>query len=225
MIGHVTAWILEALRAHGASSVFIGVLIEQVIIPIPSPAIIMGAGFILIPETATWVQAFVLSSLKIVLPGVAASTLGAIGCYYVGRWGGKVFVDRFERFLGFSWSDVESIGAHFSRRGEEVSIFFLRAVPIVPLSLISVAAGVLEIPPRLFTVWTILGTIPRCYLLALLGWQMGSRALLFAKGVDRFESLFSILIVLGIVGTIVYIRRRVRGNLSGGKGSNSGERP
>jgi uncharacterized membrane protein YdjX (TVP38/TMEM64 family) len=110
---------------------------------------------------------------------------------------------------------VESIGSHFTRRGEEVSLFFLRAAPIVPLSLISVAAGVLEIPPRLFTVWTILGTIPRCYLLAILGWQMGSRALLIAKGVDRFESLFSLLMVLGVVGGILYVRRRVRGGLTG----------
>jgi membrane protein DedA with SNARE-associated domain len=114
--------------------------------------------------------------------------------YYLGRYGGKVFVDRFQKFLGFQWSDVESIGAHFSRRGEEISLFLLRAAPIVPLSLISVAGGVLEIPVGLFVVWSVLGTIVRCYLLAFLGWQMGGKALELARGVDRFESLISVVI-------------------------------
>jgi len=55
-----------------------------------------------------------------------------------------------------------------------------------------------------------LGTIPRCYLLAILGWQMGSRALSFSKGVDRFESLISLTMVGGVVLAILYLRRRVR---------------
>ena len=46
MIGSITQWILETLRIHGAASVFIGVIIESVIVPIPSPLIIMGAGAI-----------------------------------------------------------------------------------------------------------------------------------------------------------------------------------
>lgn len=214
MIGPLTQWILDALRTHGGWSVFVGVLIEQIVVPIPSPAIIMGAGFLLIPAGAPWASAFGTASLQIVLPGVAASTLGAIGTYAVGRYGGKAFVDRFERFLGFNWKDVESLGAHFSRRGEATSLFLLRAAPIVPLSLISVVSGVLEIPPRLFVLWSVLGTIPRCYLLGVLGWQMGSKALFFAKGVDRFETLFSGLIAAGVVGGILWIRRRVRKGLA-----------
>ena len=214
MIGQVTQWILDALRTNGGWSVFVGVLIEQVIVPIPSPAIIMGAGFILIPAEASWTAAFFKSSLEIVLPGVVASTLGAIGMYYLGHYGGKVFVDRFQRFLGFQWSDVEDIGAHFSRRGEEISLFLLRAIPIVPLSLISLAGGVLKIPLGLFIVWSVLGTVVRCYLLSFLGWQMGGKALELAHGVDRFESLISVLIAGSVVGGILYIRRRVRKGLS-----------
>lgn len=214
MIGEITAWILDALRAHGAWSVFVGVLIEQVIVPIPSPAIIMGAGFILIPETATWAAALARATVQIVLPGVVASAAGAWGTYLIARWGGRALVDRFQKYLGFTWADVESVGAHFTKRGEEISLFALRAIPIVPLSLISVAAGVLEIPFRIFMVWSVLGTIPRCYLLAVLGWQMGSRALNFSKGVDRFESLISLVMVGGVVLAILYLRRRVRKNLT-----------
>jgi membrane protein DedA with SNARE-associated domain len=214
MIGHITEWILEALRTNGGWSVFVGVLIEQIIVPIPSPAIIMGAGFILIPSDSSWAVAFLKATVEIVLPGVAASALGALGTYYVGRYGGKVFVDRFQNFLGFQWTDVESIGAHFTRRGEEISLFLLRAAPIVPLSLISVASGVLELPLRLFMLWSVLGTIVRCYLLAFLGWQMGGKALELARGVDRFESLISVVMAVGVVAGILYVRHRVKKGLA-----------
>ena len=86
MIGHITEWILEALRTNGGWSVFWGVLIEQVIVPIPSPAIIMGAGFILIPAESTWSAALIKSSLEIVFPGVLASTMGAIARTASIRW-------------------------------------------------------------------------------------------------------------------------------------------
>lgn len=194
MIGNMTQWILEALRTNGGWSVFLGVLIEQVIVPIPSPAIIMGAGFILIPADASWAVAFLQASLEIVIPGVVASALGAVGMYYLGHYGGKVFVDKFQKFLGFQWSDVEDIGAHFSRRGEEISLFLLRAAPIVPLSLISLASGVLKIPLGLFIVWSVLGTIVRCYLLAFLGWQMGGKRWSWPTGWTDLKALFLLLL-------------------------------
>jgi len=209
MMGSLTEWILQALRTHGAWSVFGGVLLEQVIIPIPSPTILMGAGFVLIPETASWSVAFLRATTQIVFPALVASTLGALGLYFLARWGGKVFVDKFQKFLGFTWADVEKLKTHFTQRGEALSLFTLRAVPIVPLSLISVVAGVLEIPFKTFMVWSVLGLIPRCFFLALLGWQTGYKTLALAKGVDRLESLLSLLLVGGIVGGVWWIRRQV----------------
>jgi len=47
-VTEILNWIMDSIRAYGAWSVFIGVIIESVIIPIPSPLVIMGAGFILI---------------------------------------------------------------------------------------------------------------------------------------------------------------------------------
>ena len=54
---------MESMRAHGQLSVFIGVMIEQIIVPIPSPLIIMGAGAILIPAGTFHSQCFPPDSL------------------------------------------------------------------------------------------------------------------------------------------------------------------
>src|SRR5688572_20920297 len=159
MIADLTQWILETLRLYGGWSVFMGVLIEQVIVPIPSPAIIMGAGFILIPAQQAWGAALIDAILKIVIPGTVASVLGDILGYYVGLWGGKVFIDKFQRYLGFSWMDVELFGKKMTKSGLAVSLFFMRALPIVPLSLVSIVSGVIKVPLRTFVIWTCLGSI------------------------------------------------------------------
>lgn len=206
-------WIMESIRAHGAWSVFIGVIIESVIVPIPSPLIIMGAGFVLIGSELSFVQAAAPILLQIVLPGAIASTLGAYIGYGIGYFGGKPLVDRWERFLGFSWSDVEALERRFQSGRINSLIFFLRAVPIFPLSVISAAAGLLRLPVAQFTLWTFYGSIPRCLLLAYLGWGLGETYQGIAKGLDRAEGIVSAILVLGIIGAILWLRARVRGRL------------
>ena len=86
MTSEITQWILELLRTHGPLSVFIGVMIESIIVPIPSPVIIMGAGAVLIAPNLSSYEAFKDIALLIVLPGSIASTLGAYIGYGIGFW-------------------------------------------------------------------------------------------------------------------------------------------
>ncbi|HRY29824.1 MAG TPA: VTT domain-containing protein, partial [Elusimicrobiota bacterium] len=153
---------------------------------------------------------------KIVLPGTVASTMGAALCYYIALWGGKVFVERFHGYLGFSWGDIERMSHRMRTSGVAATIFFMRALPIVPLSLVSMVCGVADVPSRTFLVWTVLGTIPRCYILGILGWQLGSSAMAWARGVNRFESVISLTIVLAVFGGIFYLRRRLRKDVQEG---------
>jgi membrane protein DedA with SNARE-associated domain len=210
MIAELTAWIIGTIRSYGAWSVFTGVLIEQIIVPIPSPAIIMAAGFILVPPSEALLSAFGLLALKVVVPGTLASTIGAWGGYYAGLWGGRIFVERFERYLGFGWDDVERMGKKLDARGLAASMFFMRALPIVPLSLVSIVAGVVSAPLSAYLIWSFLGSIPRCFVLGWLGWQLGASATSWAGGVNRFESLVSLLIVVAVMAAIIYLRRRER---------------
>jgi membrane protein DedA with SNARE-associated domain len=204
---------MESIRSHGAWSVFIGVIIESVIVPIPSPLIIMGAGFVLISPQFSFFEALVPILLQIVLPGSVASTLGAYIGYGIGYFGGKTLVDRWKRFLGFNWSDVEALERRFQGGRVNTTIFFLRALPIFPLSVISAAAGLLRLPLQQFSIWTFYGAIPRCLLLGYLGWGLGETYQGFAKGLDRAEGVVSAILILTVIGAIVWLRARVRGKM------------
>lgn len=204
---------MDSIRAYGPWSVFIGVIIESVIVPIPSPLIIMGAGFVLISPELKFFEALMPILLKIVLPGAVASTLGAYIGYAIGYLGGKPMVDRWKSFLGFSWNEVEAMEHRFQGGRANMSIFLLRALPIFPLSVISAAAGLLRLPIKQFSLWTFYGTIPRCLFLGYLGWGMGETYQGMAKGIDKAESIMSAILILAILAVIIWLRARVRGKI------------
>ncbi len=206
-------WIIDSIRAYGPWSVFVGVIIESVIVPIPSPLIIMGAGFLLIGAELSFLQAFAPIMVQIVLPGSIASTLGAYIGYGIGYIGGKPLVERLQNFLGFSWSDVEAMEHRFREGQVNTSLFFLRALPIFPLSVISAAAGLLRLPIRQFTLWTFYGSIPRCLFLGYLGWGLGEPYQAIAKGIDKVETIISLLLLGLIFALILWLRWRIRGKI------------
>ena len=209
-MGEILDWIMESIRTYGAWSVFAGVIIESVIVPIPSPLVIMGAGFILISPELSFTGALTPILLLIVLPGATGSTLGAFIGYGIGFWGGKPLVERWKGFLGLEWREVDAFQRRLRGSHIRATIFFLRALPIFPLSLISAAAGFVRVAPVTFTLWTLYGSIPRCLLLAYLGWGLGDAYHRLAHGTDRAETLVSLSIVLILIGLIVWLRRRVR---------------
>lgn len=199
---------MRLMHEHGPAMVFIGVMVESIIIPLPSPLIIMGAGVIIIPPTLTWTEAFWPICVNIVVPGAIAETLGAFIAFGVGVWGGERMIKRFSGWLGFSWADV---GAMERRLGNGIgpALVLLRAIPIVPLSLISAAAGVLRVPVGQFTLWTFLGSVPRCLLLGYLGFLTRDAYEGLAKQIDKMEALVSAGLVIGAIGILFWIRRRM----------------
>lgn len=209
MIAKMTAWIMSMMVAHGPQTVFIGVIIESIIVPIPSPLIIMGAGALLIEPGLTAAAALWPILFMIVLPGAAASTIGAYFAYGIAYYGGKPLIDRWGGFLGFGWADIQLMEARLMGRVEAM-IFLLRALPIVPLSLISAAAGVLRLPAFSFGLWTFLGSLPRCLLLAYLGYFTRDTYEGLAKNLNTLETLVSGSIVLGSIALIIWLRARMR---------------
>ena len=198
------------MRAHGQLSVFIGVMIEQVIVPIPSPLIVMGAGAILILPGLSIPNAFLQILWIIVLPGAMASTLGSYIGYMISYYGGKALVVRFQRFLNVDWEAIGHLEKRFEGRKEAISIFLARAIPVFPISLVSIFAGLLRIPIKPFTLYTFLGSIFRCLFLGFVGWWMGATYEKVATRLDSAETIISLLMLIGMVVVLWTLYRKFR---------------
>ena len=201
---------MESMRTHGQLAVFIGVMIEQIIVPIPSPLIIMGAGAILILPGISIPNAFLQILWVIVLPGSLASTLGSYIGYMISFYGGKALVLRLQRFLDVDWGQIERLEKRFQGRKEAWSIFLSRAIPVFPISLVSIFAGLLRIPIKPFTVYTFLGSIFRCFFLGFFGWWIGATYEKAATHIDSVETIISIVMLIGMGVVFGYLYHKFR---------------
>jgi membrane protein DedA with SNARE-associated domain len=214
LISDITQWIMELMRSHGQLSVFVGVMIEQIIVPIPSPMIIMGAGAILIPPGLSIPNAFLQILWVIVLPGSIASTLGSYIGYLISFYGGKALVIRLERFLDVDWNQIERLEKRFQGRKEALSIFLSRAIPVFPISLVSIFAGLLRVPIRPFTIFTFLGSIFRTLFLGFFGWWIGATYEKAASRLDSVETIMSIIMLIGMGVAFAYLYHKFRRSTS-----------
>ncbi|MFH1398807.1 MAG: VTT domain-containing protein [Candidatus Woesearchaeota archaeon] len=210
MLAEVTQWILEAVRSHGVLGVVLGVFLETVFTPIPSPIVLMTAGLVLIEPELVMGAALLKILLIITLPAAIAQTIGNYGIYAIAYHGGKPVIDKSKKMLGFSWKDILRVKKRFrigSRSEaigkEDISLFFLRAIPIVPLSVVSALAGILKVDWKRFGLFSFLGLIPRNFLLAFIGWKMSRVYLEFARQIDSVETLLTITLIGLVVGIIL----------------------
>jgi membrane protein DedA with SNARE-associated domain len=185
-------------------------MIEQVIVPIPSPMIIMGAGAILISPELSILNAFLQILWLIVLPGTIASTLGSYIGYTISYYGGKALVIRFQRFLDVDWNQIERLEKRFQGKKEAWSLFLARAIPVFPISLVSIFSGLFRIPIRPFTLYTFLGSIFRCLFLGFVGWWAGATYEKVAGHLDSLETIISILMLIAMGGVLGYLYYKFR---------------
>jgi membrane protein DedA with SNARE-associated domain len=158
--GGITAWLLQLVDSLGPIGVGIAILLETVIPPIPSEAV-LGAAGVLIDNPVDFVA--------IVACATVGSLLGAIFFYYLGRALGPrrshAFLDRLPLV---ETEDVDKTFEWFEKHGRS-AVFFGRMVPIVR-SFISVPAGVVRMPLAQFLVFTAFGSLIWNTVLVTLGW-------------------------------------------------------
>ncbi|MBN1923439.1 MAG: VTT domain-containing protein [Nanoarchaeota archaeon] len=211
----IVNYVLELIRSSGAWGVIIGVLIESVLAPIPSPIIIMGAGFIMLPAGAAFIDVLAPLLLLITLPGALASTIGSFIGYFIGYFGGKPLIKRFEWLLGVSWEEL-SKGIKYFQKGikDEFLIFTARAVPIIPLSVFSAVAGVLRINIKSFAIFTFLGALVRLFFLGIIGWLLGSAYENLAVKINTWENIGLVFLIGALLAVFFLVYRRVNSRRS-----------
>jgi membrane protein DedA with SNARE-associated domain len=141
--------------------------LETVVFPIPSEIVMPLAGWKLVADEGLNWPWLIAAGIF----GAIGSTLGALGVYWIARWGGKPFIRRYGKWVLISNKDVETANRFFDRWGTW-AVFFGRMVPLVR-SLVSIPAGVVEMPVWRFTVYTFLGSFVWAMGLAAAGYKVG----------------------------------------------------
>lgn len=188
-------------------SSFLGGMIEEIIAPIPSPFVMAAVGSAAFAQSKGF-----LYLIGLALWGSLGKTLGAWVIYVIADKLEDVVIGKFGRFLGVSHQEVEGLGKHFQGGWkDDVILFVLRALPIVPSSPVSVVCGIIKVNMRTYLVSTFLGNILRNLIYIYLGYAGVSAYQSFLSGLDSVESIVQLVIffsLVSLVGWIYYKRHQ-----------------
>lgn len=211
MIEHLILFIQTHLLPLGGLGVFIASIIEEVLAPIPSAFVIFASGFLLVEGPITFSSLFRLIT-TVTIPAALGIVTGSFLVYGVAYYAGKPVLTKWGKWLGFSWDDVEKIQRRFAETPfDEVSLFVVRAIPMVPSVVISAFCGLIRFPVRSYALYSFLGLMIRATVLGFIGWQIGALYSRYARYVTLFENVIFVLIavsVLGFVGWRIYKHRK-----------------
>jgi membrane protein DedA with SNARE-associated domain len=199
----------------GYAGVFVLMTLESALIPIPSEATMLFAGF--------KVEDGTLTLLGIVVAGVLGNLVGSWIAYAIGYYGRLELVERHRIFHTnrryLDWADD-----WFKRHGD-ATVFFSRMLPIIR-TFISLPAGVARMPFWRFTGLTLAGCIPWVLALALIGKGVGSK---WHEWKDHLQYL-DYAVLVAILALIVWALIRRRGGraateMTGSSAAEAEERP
>jgi membrane protein DedA with SNARE-associated domain len=207
-------WLVNFLQTNvlpwGAWGVFLASVIEEVAAPIPSALVMAMSGFLLVsgPVSFDTISALIF---KVAIPAAIGVTLGSYAVYFVARFGGRFLIEKWGKYIGLYWSDIEKMQSKLSgTRKDEILIGVARVLPIVPSVAISAFCGILEMNIFKYFVISVSGLFFRGLILGAIGWQAGN---VYEKYASLFSKAESVFLVSTILFSIVFIVLKYRSRL------------
>lgn len=186
---------VQAIMQHlGPFGIGLLMFLENVFPPIPSELIMPLAGYL---ATRGDMNIFV-----VIGAGTVGSLIGTLPWYYLGRrlghHGVRRLAEEHGRWLTMSPSDVDAASDRFKRHGNW-SVMLGRLIPTVR-TLISVPAGVANMPLGQFLLFSSIGTLLWTAALALAGYLLGQAYSIIQDYVDPVST--AVLVIL--IGYYIY---------------------
>src|SRR2546428_7429010 len=106
-------WVLTLFGRYGYAALFVGVFLENLGIPVPGETVLLAAGFFAKQGTLR---------LSIVIPyAIVAAILGDNFGYWIGRRGGRRFIERYGQDIRNSPKPVSPLAGPFPKAAPATS--------------------------------------------------------------------------------------------------------
>ncbi len=202
-MNQISEWVLGIMAKFGYFGIVFAMFAENVFPPIPSEVIMPAAGFAASKGD--------LSLFLAILAGTLGAVLGALPLYYLGRVFDEErlvkFTEKYGKYVFIKSNEVKSANEWFDKHGKK-AVFFGRMVPGIR-SLISIPAGMNNMPMLSFLLLTALGSSIWAAILTIAGFYLGENYEVVQSTLAPYSKVFLILAVVIIIGWIIK-RRRAR---------------
>ena len=198
----MSEFVLNLISNYGYFGMFIGMVLEAVIIAIPSELILATGGILASNNIFTLQGAF--------LTGLLGSVFCAIVIYFMGYFGGKPFVRKYGKYFFMKEEELEKSDSWFNKYGM-LSALLCRNLPIVR-TLISLPIGITRQSFVKFLIYTTIGSIPWTLLFVYLGYCLGENWIIINTYINYLKIPIRILLVLVVI-IFIYKKIKVKQNI------------
>ncbi len=188
--------IIWVISSAGYLGIVFWMALESACVPIPSEIIMPFSGFLVNEGRFTL--------LGITLAGTLGSVIGSLGAYWAGKRFGREALLKHSRYLMITEEHLDKADEWFDRYGEWV-VFFGRMMPIVR-TFISLPAGIAEMDPKKFAIYTTLGSLPWCLLLGYVGVIMGKNW----ESIVPYFHILDVVVVIGLAALGIWYYMKMR---------------
>jgi len=182
-------FIISVISSAGYLGIVLLMAIESACIPLPSEVIMPFSGYL--------VSVGRFKLMWVAVAGALGCNLGSLVAYYVGSLGGRPLVEKYGRYVLLTRHDLALADRFFARYGDW-AVFIARLLPVVR-TFIALPAGIARMNVARFHLYTFLGSLPWCWVLAYAGLKLGERWTTLREYFHRFDTVIGILVVLGAV--------------------------
>ncbi len=200
------AIIISIMNKFGYLGVMLLIAIENIFPPIPSEVILTFGGFMTKQPNSS------ITILGVIISATIGSIVGALVLYYIGKILNKERLSKLVsgnvgKILRVKPKDIESADKWFDNKGNK-TVFFCRFIPIVR-SLISIPAGMSEMPMPKFLAYTFVGSAIWNTVLVVIGSVVGKNWEKVVEVIDKYSKItLIVLVVLFIVGIVIFYKSR-----------------
>ncbi len=216
ILSGITDAVTGAIGDYGLYAVFLLMLVDAVL-PAASEVVMVYGGALAsgafvgqeVKLFGNTIEEGLPAYLAVALAGTIGYTIGAIGGWAIGLYGGRPYLERHGRWLHLSEAKLDRAERWFDRWGDR-AVFFGRLTPVVR-SFVSVPAGVFEAKLGRYTVLTLLGSAIWCFAFAAAGYAAGESWEDFHHAFRYFDYLVAAAIVAAVGFLVIRHVRRRRG--------------
>ena len=189
-------FVINLINNYGYLGMFLGMVLEAVIIIIPSELILATGGILASKNIFTFWGAF--------LTGLLGSIFCAIVIYIMGYFGGKPFIKKYGKYFFMKEEDIEKSDSWFNKYGM-LSALIGRNFPIVR-TLISLPIGIMRMSFVKFMIYTTIGSIPWTLVFVYFGYALGENWIILKSITDTLKIPIRILFLILIFR---FIKKRI----------------
>ncbi|MFA0833655.1 MAG: DedA family protein [Methanobacterium formicicum] len=183
--------VIHLIESLGYWGILLGMTIESACIPLPSEIIMTFAGYVVYEgKMAFW---------GVVLVGTLGNLVGSLIAYYVGWWGGRPLLEKYGKYILITPNKLNLADEWFEKYGHE-AVLISRMLPGLR-TFISLPAGITHMNLKKFILYTVIGSLPWCFVLTYIGVLMGPNW----TTIESYFHYLDILVGIGVVVFIAYI--------------------